>query len=65
MATTRKGLRVTAPRGEQRSSYFLQLPYRWAVPLMIVSGALHWLMSQTIFPVRLETRSRDGNIDPQ
>lgn len=63
MGATRKGLRVTAPKGEQRSTYFLQLPYRWAVPLMITSGGLHWLMSQAIFLVRLDVRDRNGEID--
>lgn len=38
----RKGLRVSEiPRGAQRSTYFLQLPYRFAIPLMITSGTLH------------------------
>lgn len=52
----RKGLRVSdAPRGAQRSTYFLQLPYRAAIPLMIASGILHWLVSQSIFLVSIET----------
>ena len=40
-ATTRKGLRVTSPTGHQRSTHFLQLPLRWAMPLTIMSGVLH------------------------
>jgi hypothetical protein len=50
-AYERKGLRVSAesPRGDQRSGYFLSLPYRFALPLMAVSGLLHWLVSQSIF----------------
>ncbi|MCJ1462005.1 hypothetical protein MMC07_000605 [Pseudocyphellaria aurata] len=52
----RGGLRVTSiPSGSQRSSYFLQLPYRFAIPIMIVSGLLHWLVSQSIFFVSIET----------
>jgi hypothetical protein len=52
----RKGLRVSdAPRGAQRTTYFLQLPYRAAIPLMIASGILHWLVSQSIFLVSIET----------
>lgn len=42
----RKGLRVTQPHGYQRSSYFLQLPYRWSLPLIVISGTLHWLLSR-------------------
>ena len=47
----RKGLRVSTPKPDtsQRSTYFLQLPYRVAIPLMILSGVLHWLVSQSIF----------------
>jgi hypothetical protein len=46
----RKGLRVsTPPRGAQRGSHMLHLPYRIAVPLMITSGVLHWLASQSLF----------------
>ncbi|KAJ9636341.1 hypothetical protein H2199_008016 [Coniosporium tulheliwenetii] len=63
-AKSRKGLRVTNPRGEQRSTYFLQLPFRWAVPLTIMSGTLHWLLSQSIFLVRLEIRDEHGQFTP-
>ena len=50
-STTRKGLRVSIPKVDtaQRSTYFLQLPYRIALPLMVLSGVLHWLVSQSIF----------------
>jgi hypothetical protein len=58
LATSRKGLRVTKPYGQQRSTYFLQLPYRWSLPLTAVSGILHWLMSQTFFLVRIDTLAK-------
>ena len=48
-ATERKSLRVTNPRGTQRSTYWLQLPYAYGVPLMLASATLHWLISQSIF----------------
>jgi hypothetical protein len=60
LGSTRKSLRVTKPEGEQRSTYFLQLPYRWAIPLITFSGALHWLLSQTFFLVRFDTFDRFG-----
>lgn len=63
-ATKRKGLRVTRPLGLQRSTHFLQLPYRWAIPLTATSGVLHWLLSQALFLVRIETRDRNGNRAP-
>ena len=47
-------LRVTSPRPGQRSTYWLQLPYTYAIPLMILSGLLHWLTSQSIFLARVE-----------
>jgi hypothetical protein len=62
MARVRKALRVTDPQGEQRSTYFLQLPYRWIVPLMLISSALHWLLSQSFFLVRLTVLDREGNV---
>jgi hypothetical protein len=63
LARGRKALRVTDPRGQQRSTYFLQLPYRWAAPLIIVSGTLHWLPSQSFFLVRLDMLTRDNRIE--
>lgn len=48
-AKERKPLRVSTPKGKQRSTHFLQLPYKIAIPLMTVSGVLHWLVSQSIF----------------
>ncbi|KAK3329266.1 hypothetical protein B0H66DRAFT_17750 [Apodospora peruviana] len=44
-----KPLRVTYRKGEQKSTYRLQLPYRWSVPLLLVSLLLHWLFSNTIY----------------
>lgn len=53
-AHKRKTLRVTNPVGEQRSSYWLQLPYTYSIPLLIMSSLLHWLVSQTLFFVRIK-----------
>ncbi|PUU77998.1 hypothetical protein B9Z19DRAFT_1127492 [Tuber borchii] len=47
-------LRVTSPRPGQRSTYWLQIPYTYAVPLMTLSGLLHWLISQSIFLARVD-----------
>ncbi|KAK1500813.1 hypothetical protein CTAM01_06265 [Colletotrichum tamarilloi] len=50
-----KSLRVSSTRrGAQRDTYFLQLPYRYSFPLVIFSGGLHWLISQSFFLVNLE-----------
>ena len=48
-AHSRRTLRVTAPSGQQRSTYWLSLPYRFAIPLLVSSMLLHWLISQAIF----------------
>ncbi|KAJ5951286.1 uncharacterized protein N7479_009699 [Penicillium vulpinum] len=54
-AINRKGLRVSgSPSLSQRSSYFLSLPYRYAIPLVVVSSLLHWLLSRTLFVVSVE-----------
>ncbi|KAJ4323342.1 hypothetical protein N0V94_001958 [Neodidymelliopsis sp. IMI 364377] len=51
----RNGLRVSkTTSGAQRSTYFLQLPYRFGVPIIVVTGTLHWLVSQSIFLVSVE-----------
>ena len=59
--SSRKGLRVTDQEGAQRKSHFLQQPFRWAIPLIVVSSLLHWLLSQSFFLVRIEVY--DGGID--
>ena len=58
-AVQRKGLRVSkVPHGQQRSTYFLQLPYVVALPLMVLSGLLHWLTSQSIFLVSVMEKTQ-------
>ncbi|TRX89715.1 hypothetical protein FHL15_009465 [Xylaria flabelliformis] len=42
-------LRVSYPAGQQVSSYRLQLPYRHSVPLILISIALHWVLSNAVF----------------
>lgn len=50
----RKNLRVSYPVEKQHSTYWLQLPYTYSIPLLIMSSVLHWLVSQTLFFVRIE-----------
>lgn len=59
----RKPLRVTSPIGEQRCTYRLQLPYRYGIPLSILSGTLHWLVSQSLFLARVTAFAPDGTED--
>lgn len=46
---SQRPLRVSRPRGDQISSYRLQLPYRYSLPLMTISGLLHWVLSNSFF----------------
>ena len=63
-AEKRKTLRVTTAKGQQRSTYWLQLPYRYGIPLLVGSGVLHWLVSQSIFLARVTVVNEDGIEDP-
>ncbi|RGP72657.1 hypothetical protein FLONG3_6665 [Fusarium longipes] len=47
--TVFSSLRVTNPTGQQRSTYRLQLPYRWSIPLLTFSTVLHWVYSNCIY----------------
>ncbi|KAL8976226.1 MAG: hypothetical protein Q9205_007726 [Flavoplaca limonia] len=59
-STERKGLRVTSASGAQRSTYRLQVPYRYAVPLITVSVVMHWLVSQSLYVEILQAYDHDG-----
>jgi len=59
-AAARKPLRVTVPKGAQRSTYWLQLPYAYGVPLIVASATMHWLISQSIFLARVAVWRDDG-----
>lgn len=64
-AHKRKGLRVSRrPTGSQRSTYFLQLPYRFSIPLGLLSVALHWVVSQSIFVVAVDLYDPYARIHP-
>ena len=62
-AYERKTLRVSSPIEKQRSTYFLQLPYKYAIPLLIFSGAIHWFVSQSIFIANINVYI-DGELSP-
>ncbi|RYN78863.1 hypothetical protein AA0120_g10887 [Alternaria tenuissima] len=67
-ANKRKGLRVShQPKGAQRCTYFLQLPYRFSIPLLLLSALLHWLVSQSLFLMSIDfydSLGRPGDNDP-
>lgn len=57
----RKTLRRSNPAGAQRSSYFLQIPLRYAFPMMTSMALLHWLVSESFFLVDVESFASDGS----
>ena len=57
-----KTLRTSEPSGNQRSTYFLQLPFRFAIPLIAISALLHWLISQSIFIAVVTIFDEAGNL---
>lgn len=62
----RKGLRVSRnPMGAQRSTYFLQIPYRYGGPLLILSMVLHWLISQSLFFINIKMLNANGEAETE
>ena len=59
----RRPLRVTSPRGSQRSTYFLSLPFRYVIPILIISVTTHWILSQSLFLVAIDVFDENGNLD--
>ncbi|PYI34935.1 hypothetical protein BP00DRAFT_433261 [Aspergillus indologenus CBS 114.80] len=62
-ARQRKPLRVSWPRGNQRSSYYLSLPIRYSVPLFVMSAALHWLLTESFYSVDWNVYNVFGEVD--
>ncbi|KAH8589129.1 hypothetical protein B0O99DRAFT_692866 [Bisporella sp. PMI_857] len=57
-------LMVSRPRGQQRGVWFFSLPWAPAVFLLLMQMLLHFLISQSVFPVRIEAYDENGVIDP-
>lgn len=60
-AIERKPLRVSFPIGEQRSTYYLSVPYRYSVPFLVLSTLAHWLASEAISLVQIVPRDLQGD----
>ena len=63
-APHRKPFRVTSPTQSQRSTYWLSLPWTYGLPLTLMSSLMHWLVSQSIFLVKIDfydPRGTKGN----
>lgn len=63
---TRKPLRVTRPvkgnGSKQLSTHWLSLPYAYSIPILVIYGVLHWLVSQSLFYVRMTLYPPRGNL---
>jgi hypothetical protein len=49
MSTKYKGLRVTDPKGHQKATHRLQIPYRYSIPLIMTNLGLHILLSTALY----------------
>lgn len=49
------------PKGSQHLTYYLSLPYRYSIPLLITHAVLHWLVSQSLFYVEILPYDISGN----
>jgi hypothetical protein len=58
------GLRVSEKRtGAQLGSRFLNLPFHWGLMILFASIVMHWLASQALFPVRVDSVDNAGVVD--
>lgn len=60
---TRKSLRVTEPQGHQRSTYFISVPLKYGLPVVVAFIALHYTVSQSIFVIYLIRFFSNGTED--
>ncbi|KAK7947830.1 uncharacterized protein PG986_008716 [Apiospora aurea] len=52
-------LRVSYPKGQQTSTYWLQLPFRYSIPMIGTSALLHWLIRSDIEKTAYNERLRN------
>lgn len=60
----RKSLRVSRPIGTQRSTYWLQLPYRYILPLMSCMALIHFFISRGIYLININVYNISGQEVP-
>jgi hypothetical protein len=53
-------LRVSQPKGRQRSTYWLSLLWRFSIPLKVASAVMHWLLSRSLFLVKIDVYNYRG-----
>lgn len=62
-AIKRKPLRVSFPQGQQRSTYYVTIPYRWGVPTFVIFSVLHLMMAEAFSYVEAMPYSVHGEFD--
>lgn len=60
---TRKPLRVTEPQGHQRSTYFISVPMKYGLPILLLFSILHYTIPQSVFVVYLTRFFSNGMED--
>ena len=60
-----KTLRITSPTGDQCSIHHLQLPYKYGVLLLACAFITHFLISQSVYFVRVAVYDVDDKHVPQ
>jgi len=63
-AQHRKALRVSRPSGLQLSTYWLQLPYRYILPLMVCMALIHFFISRGLYLVNIKVYNISGQEVP-
>lgn len=63
-AVNRAPLRVSFPQGEQRSTFYLTIPYGYAIPLLVAFTLIHWFISEGLFFVQVMPYDLDANAVP-
>ncbi|KAL4912065.1 hypothetical protein BDW62DRAFT_195499 [Aspergillus aurantiobrunneus] len=63
-AICRRPLRVSFPRGEQRSTFYLTIPYRFAIPSLGAFTLIHWFVSEGLFYVQVLPYGLDAQLVP-
>lgn len=61
--TQRKFLRVSWPKGQQRTTKFLSLPWKYAGPMLALSATLHWLLAETFFFTNVQYMDYNHEVD--
>ncbi|KAK5739626.1 hypothetical protein LTR17_005110 [Elasticomyces elasticus] len=63
-ARVRSTLRVSKPKGKQKSTYWLNIPWNYSGLLMTSMATLHWLVARSIFLMKVSVFDNNGVLVP-